>query len=85
MEDDDAPPELVDVSEQPLAAKSTTIQDTPVQQRVPITLVTGMARQVEEGQQLANGVYRISGRRKDNAAQLHFDGEAWQEDCRDHE
>lgn len=44
MEDDDAPPELVDVSEQPLAAPSTTIQDTPVQKRVPITLVTGMVR-----------------------------------------
>lgn len=48
MDDDEAPPELVDVSEQPVAAPSTTIQDTPVQQRVPITLVTGMAR-VEKG------------------------------------
>lgn len=49
MEDDDAPPQLVVVSEQPIPAPSTTIQDTPVQQRVPITLVTGIDHEVNRG------------------------------------
>ncbi|KAK9567812.1 COBW domain-containing protein 1 [Aspergillus fumigatus] len=47
IEDDDAPPELVDVSALPDSEKlnisttpSTTL-DTPAQDRVPITLVTG--------------------------------------------
>lgn len=45
MDDEEAPPDLVDVSQLPDAEKavvSTTIQDTPAQDRVPITLVTGM-------------------------------------------
>ena len=33
----------------------------------------------------ANGLYRISGGGKDDTAQLHSDGEAWQEDRSDHE
>lgn len=91
MDDEDAPPELVDVSEQPFAAPSTTVQDTPVQQRVPITLVTGMAGQARPDQtglkrkfELTES-YRVSGRRKDDTSELHPDGEAWQEDCGDHE
>lgn len=46
MDDEEAPPDLIDVSQLPDAEKpyvSTTIQDTPAQDRVPITLVTGMA------------------------------------------
>ena len=42
IEDDDAPPALVDVSEQPISSTPTTTLDTPEQNRVPITLVTGM-------------------------------------------
>lgn len=45
MDDEEAPPDLIDVSLLPDSEKpfvSTTIQDTPVQDRVPITLVTGM-------------------------------------------
>lgn len=49
MEDDDAPPQLVAVSEQPIPAPSTTIQDMPAQQRVPITLVTGIDHEVNRG------------------------------------
>ncbi|PLN75966.1 CobW domain protein [Aspergillus taichungensis] len=44
MDDEEAPPDLIDVSQLPDSDKpivSTTIQDTPVQDRVPITLVTG--------------------------------------------
>lgn len=48
IDDDDAPPELVDVSALPDSEKpnisktpSTTL-DTPAQDRVPITLVTGI-------------------------------------------
>ncbi|PKY01419.1 CobW domain protein [Aspergillus campestris IBT 28561] len=44
MDDEEAPPDLIDVSQLPDSEKpfvSTTIQDTPVQDRVPITLVTG--------------------------------------------
>ncbi|PYI13358.1 cobW-domain-containing protein [Aspergillus violaceofuscus CBS 115571] len=41
MDDEDAPPQLVDVSQLPASAPSTS-EDTPeVQARVPITLVTG--------------------------------------------
>lgn len=42
IEDDDTPPALVDVSEQPILSTPTTTLDTPEQNRVPITLVTGM-------------------------------------------
>lgn len=42
IEDDEAPPELVDVSEQPISSTPTTTLDTPAQNRVPITLVTGI-------------------------------------------
>lgn len=41
IEDDDTPPALVDVSEQPISSTPTTTLDTPEQNRVPITLVTG--------------------------------------------
>ncbi|PYI08239.1 cobW-domain-containing protein [Aspergillus sclerotiicarbonarius CBS 121057] len=40
MDNDDAPPQLVDVSTGPDPAPSTSV-DTPAQSRVPITLVTG--------------------------------------------
>ncbi|KAL2832917.1 CobW/HypB/UreG, nucleotide-binding domain-containing protein [Aspergillus cavernicola] len=40
MDDDDAPPELVDVSQLPESELQTSSADEP-QQRVPITLVTG--------------------------------------------
>jgi hypothetical protein len=42
IEDDDAPPALVDVSENPISSTPTTTTDTPAQDRVPITLVTGI-------------------------------------------
>lgn len=42
IEDDDAPPALVDVSENPTSSTPTTTTDTPAQSRVPITLVTGI-------------------------------------------
>ena len=54
MEDDDAPPQLVIVSEQPIPAPSTTIQDTPAQQRVPITLVTGIDHEVNREKRSTN-------------------------------
>ncbi|RAL17685.1 CobW family GTP-binding protein [Aspergillus homomorphus CBS 101889] len=41
MDDEDAPPQLVDVSQLPDPAPSTSEDDTPAQARVPITLVTG--------------------------------------------
>ncbi|PYH44269.1 CobW family GTP-binding protein [Aspergillus saccharolyticus JOP 1030-1] len=40
MDEEDAPPQLVDVSQLPDSAPSTS-EDTPGQARVPITLVTG--------------------------------------------
>ena len=44
MDDEDAPPQLVEVSQLPESAPSTS-EDTPeAQARVPITLVTGMMR-----------------------------------------
>lgn len=42
IEDDDAPPALVDVSDNPMSSTPTTTTDTPAQNRVPITLVTGI-------------------------------------------
>jgi hypothetical protein len=39
LEDDDAPPELIDVSEVPEQPVTIEEEETP---RVPITLVTGM-------------------------------------------
>lgn len=42
MDDDDAPPQLVDISTAPDVAPPSTSLDTPPQNRVPITLVTGM-------------------------------------------
>lgn len=47
IEDDEAPPALVDVSEQPISSTPTTTLDTPEQNRVPITLVTGMYHGIE--------------------------------------
>ncbi|KAL2808795.1 CobW/HypB/UreG, nucleotide-binding domain-containing protein [Aspergillus granulosus] len=41
MDDDDAPPDLVDVSHLPEPELQTPEADLPPQQRVPITLVTG--------------------------------------------
>ncbi|GAQ34778.1 COBW domain-containing protein 1 [Aspergillus tubingensis] len=41
MDDDDAPPQLVDISTAPDVAPPSTSLDTPPQNRVPITLVTG--------------------------------------------
>ncbi|KAL3486379.1 CobW/HypB/UreG, nucleotide-binding domain-containing protein [Aspergillus germanicus] len=41
MDDDDAPPDLVDVSQLPESEIQTSEADLPPQQRVPITLVTG--------------------------------------------
>lgn len=42
IEDDDVPPALVDISENPISSTPTTTTDTPAQSRVPITLVTGI-------------------------------------------
>jgi hypothetical protein len=42
MDDDDAPPDLVDVSQLPESEIQTSEADLPPQQRVPITLVTGI-------------------------------------------
>jgi Ni2+-binding GTPase involved in maturation of urease and hydrogenase len=41
MEDDDAPPVLVDVSQLPKSELQSSSAEPPPQQRVPITLVTG--------------------------------------------
>lgn len=41
MEDDDAPPDLVDVSQLPKSELQSSSAELPPQQRVPITLVTG--------------------------------------------
>lgn len=46
LEDEDAPPELIDVSELPESERpqpetASTSSDVPAQDRVPITLVTG--------------------------------------------
>ncbi|KAL3457478.1 CobW/HypB/UreG, nucleotide-binding domain-containing protein [Aspergillus heterothallicus] len=41
MDDDEAPPDLVDVSQLPESELQTSEADLPPQQRVPITLVTG--------------------------------------------
>lgn len=58
IEDDEAPPELVDVSEQPISSTPTTTLDKPAQNRVPITLVTGMPPESgmikEKGKKYAN-------------------------------
>jgi hypothetical protein len=48
LDDEDAPPELVDVSQLPdsenpnVSITPSTSLDTPAQNRVPITLVTGV-------------------------------------------
>lgn len=49
LDDEDAPPELVDVSQLPdsenpnVPVTPSTSLDTPAQNRVPITLVTGVS------------------------------------------
>jgi hypothetical protein len=76
--DDDAPPELVDIS--------TTIgQDVQKKaeaegQKVPITIVTGKYPDAS-----AQGLPydRILGGRKDDVAELRAEGAAWQENRRD--
>lgn len=41
MDDDDAPPDLVDVTQLPDSELQSSSAELPPQERVPITLVTG--------------------------------------------
>lgn len=78
MDDDDAPPELVDVStlsalEKPRSSLSTAAAvDTPPHARVPITLVTGMLNALHlDEHELTNILIRLSGRGKNHFTQLY--------------
>lgn len=85
IEDDEAPPELVDVSEQPISSTPTTTLDTPAQNRVPITLVTGRTSSEKKKKGCMLTENRLSWCRKDYIAELYPHGETWQKDCRDYE
>jgi hypothetical protein len=85
FDDEDAPPELIDVSAMP--ADQRSVDEAPTA-RVPITLVTGMYRWTAFQFTLnfkANTLIRIPGRRKNNPVELHPHRETWQENCRHHE
>jgi hypothetical protein len=81
--DDDAPPELVDVS--------GGIQNSGegVSVKVPITIVTGEiingAGKKYVYELKADRIIRISRRWQDDAIELHTHSPAWQKDCRYHE
>jgi hypothetical protein len=86
FDDDDAPPELIDVSAMP--ADQTSKDEEPPKARVPITLVTGMYRWTTFQFALNfknNPLVRIPRRRKNNPVELHSHGETRQENCRHHE
>jgi hypothetical protein len=81
--DDDAPPELVEVS------GGIKDSDEGPNVKVPITIVTGEAidgsgKDDFECLRLTSQT-RLSRCRKDDVTQLYPYGTAWQEDCRHHE
>jgi hypothetical protein len=85
FDDEDAPPELIDVSAMP--ADQTSVDEAPTA-RVPITLVTGMYRWTAfqfTSNFETNTLIRIPGRRKNNPVELHPHRETRQENCRHHE
>lgn len=82
LEDDDTPPDLVDVAAMPEQPVSIEEEQTP---RVPITLVTGMLLHIQNSSGCANPSLRIPWSGKDHIVELHLDREAWQKDRRDHE
>lgn len=81
--DDDAPPELVDVS--------GGIQNfgEGVSVKVPITIVTGeimnSASKNTGINYMADRINRISRRWEDDAIELHTYSPTWKKDCRYHE
>lgn len=84
FDDDDAPPELIDVSEVTGQSASIEEEQTP---RVPITLVTGIEEclnQVAMRSELTMH-FRILGSGQNYPVELYLDGETWEEDCCDHE
>lgn len=91
MDDDDAPPELVDVTAFPESQENKEEEkenqtEEEVVSRVPITLVTGRRAPpwLFPDTPFAN-VSRISGSRKNNITELHSHRETRQENCCDHE
>jgi hypothetical protein len=74
--DDDAPPELVQTGAVPVESHEVTV-------KVPITIVTGMAKSSNPIMLLTS--VRISRCWEDYIAQLYPDGPTWQEDCSDYE
>lgn len=89
MDDEDAPPELVDVTAYPETQKEG-LQEAVVN-RVPITLVTGKAGTTLSlpcSIRTTNNICsssRILGRWENDSAQLYTHGETWQENCCDYE
>lgn len=82
IDDDDAPPELVDVSAMPGdQPESTEEEQTP---RVPITLVTGTINFRQRNIELTL-IGRISWGGKNNFVKLYSHRETWKEDCSDYE
>lgn len=91
MDDDEAPPELVDVTAFPESldtkkekAEEKEEESGELLSRVPITLVTG--RQAPCQPALSSGTDtdtfpRISRGWQDNSIELHSHRETWQEDC----
>lgn len=83
FEDEDTPPELIDVTAIP--ADQTSVDEEPTA-RVPITLVTGMnecilIQVIKE----TNVVIRLPGSRENNPVKPYLDRKTRQENCRDHE
>lgn len=74
--DDEAPPELVQTGAVPVESHEVTV-------KVPITIVTGMAK--SSNLRISLTLARISRRWEDYTAQLYPNGPAWQENCSDHE
>lgn len=85
IEDDEAPPDLVDVSEMP--ADQTESIEEEATARVPITLVTGMVEEYPTvcSQILNMGASRLSGCGEDHLVELYLDREARQKDRCHHE
>jgi hypothetical protein len=85
FEDEEAPPDLIDVAA--ISAEQAPTDEPPTT-RVPITLVTGMIEHAASVQIMklgSNNWARLSGCRKNDAAELYLDRKTRQENCCDYE
>lgn len=83
FEDEEAPPDLIDVSAIPAEEA-----EEPPTARVPITLVTGTiwhSKPDLDSENKAKNLYRIPWRRQNHLVELHIDRETRQENCCDYE